>query len=87
MPSPSKNVDQAFALAKERYAEIGVDVDKALEKLSKIPISLHCWQGDDVGGFENAAKGSAPAWPSPATTPARPAPPTSCAGTSTRPCR
>jgi len=40
-------------LAKERYAGLGLDVEKALRRLSRIPISLHCWQGDDVGGFEN----------------------------------
>ncbi|MDB6027604.1 MAG: rhaA, partial [Verrucomicrobiales bacterium] len=45
---------QRFTLAKERYAELGVDVDAALKRLSTIPISLHCWQGDDVGGFENS---------------------------------
>ena len=44
---------KSFDLAKERYAELGVDVDLALKKLATIPISLHCWQGDDVGGFEN----------------------------------
>ena len=37
--------------AKELYAGIGVDVDKAIETLKNIPISLHCWQGDDVLGF------------------------------------
>ena len=47
-------IEQAFALAKERYAELGVDVEAALDRVSKIEISLHCWQGDDVGGFENA---------------------------------
>ena len=46
-------VEQAFALAKERYAELGVDVDAALERVAKIEISLHCWQGDDVIGFES----------------------------------
>ena len=56
MTSPFKNVEQSFALAKERYAAFGVDVDKALERLAKIPISLHCWQGDDVGGFENTGE-------------------------------
>jgi L-rhamnose isomerase len=56
MTVATKNVDQAFALAKERYAELGVDVEKALDRLSRIPISLHCWQGDDVGGFENAGE-------------------------------
>ncbi|HEU6449377.1 MAG TPA: L-rhamnose isomerase [Verrucomicrobiae bacterium] len=49
----SNNVGKTFSLAKERYAEIGVDVDRALKTLETIPISLHCWQGDDVGGFEN----------------------------------
>ena len=44
---------QAYEMAKELYAEYGVDTDKAIEKVSKIAISMHCWQGDDVGGFEN----------------------------------
>src|SRR4029078_3331203 len=39
--------------ARERYASLGVDVQRALARLAQIPISLHCWQGDDVGGFEN----------------------------------
>ena len=39
--------------AREQYASIGVDTEAALERLSKIPVSIHCWQGDDVGGFEN----------------------------------
>lgn len=47
-----KQTEKAFELAKERYLELGVNVDKALEQLGKIPVSLHCWQGDDVGGFE-----------------------------------
>jgi L-rhamnose isomerase len=42
----------AYDLARERYAEYGVDTDAALQRLATIPISLHCWQGDDVGGFE-----------------------------------
>jgi L-rhamnose isomerase len=53
MPSSAKHLERSFALAKERYASLGVDVAKALIQLSRIPISLHCWQGDDVGGFEN----------------------------------
>ncbi len=48
-----KNVEAAYKLACERYAELGVDAEAALKKLVKIPISLHCWQGDDVRGFEN----------------------------------
>lgn len=47
------SIEKSFSLAQERYAKIGVDVDRALKTLSQIPISLHCWQGDDVGGFEN----------------------------------
>jgi L-rhamnose isomerase len=46
-------VERAYDLARERYAQLGVSTDRALEVLSTIPISLHCWQGDDVGGFEN----------------------------------
>jgi L-rhamnose isomerase len=46
-------IEQAYALAKERYAALGVDTDKALAALKPVSISLHCWQGDDVGGFEN----------------------------------
>src|SRR4051794_13214108 len=46
--------EQAFRIAREQYAALGVDVNRALERLSHIAISLHCWQGDDVGGFENA---------------------------------
>ena len=49
----SSNIEKSFSLAKERYAGIGVDVERALKILPTIPISLHCWQGDDVGGFEN----------------------------------
>src|SRR5664279_4972070 len=47
------HIQSAYKIAKERYAEMGVDTDKALARLEKIAISLHCWQGDDVGGFEN----------------------------------
>ena len=54
MAEVSKRVEQAFALAVERYAELGVDVQRALDRLAEIPISLHCWQGDDVGGFEES---------------------------------
>jgi len=46
-------LEKSYKLACERYAELGVDVEAALKKLNKIPISLHCWQGDDVRGFEN----------------------------------
>ena len=41
-----------FSLARESYAALGVDAEAALATLARTPISLHCWQGDDVGGFE-----------------------------------
>jgi len=47
------NVENAYILAKERYAALDVDTETALSLLEKVSISLHCWQGDDVGGFEN----------------------------------
>ena len=47
------SIEKSFAFAQERYSQLGVDVDQALKRLAQIPISLHCWQGDDVGGFEN----------------------------------
>src|ERR1700677_1516612 len=56
MTSPAANMERAFASAKEQYAEWGVDVDAALTRLATIAISLHCWQGDDVGGFENTGQ-------------------------------
>ena len=46
--------EKAYEAAKQRYAELGVDTEKAMERLSKTAISLHCWQGDDVGGFESS---------------------------------
>jgi L-rhamnose isomerase len=49
--------NQAYAIAKETYAALGVDTEAALQKLATIPISLHCWQGDDVGGFEATGEG------------------------------
>jgi L-rhamnose isomerase len=48
----SELVEKAYAVAKERYAAIGVDTDKVIAQLEKTPISLHCWQADDVVGFE-----------------------------------
>ena len=48
------NLEKAYRLARERYAELGVDTDRALRAAARIPVSMHCWQGDDVGGFEGA---------------------------------
>jgi L-rhamnose isomerase len=44
--------DQAYQIAKSQYAKLGVNTDAVLDELGKTRISLHCWQGDDVGGFE-----------------------------------
>jgi len=53
MTSHKKNIEQAYTAAKQHYAEYGVNTDNALKKLAEIFISLHCWQGDDITGFEN----------------------------------
>jgi L-rhamnose isomerase len=45
-------VKQAYAIAKAQYAELGVDTDAVVKKMNDVVISLHCWQTDDVGGFE-----------------------------------
>ena len=52
--TPSEaNIQSAYSVAQERYAALGGDTEHALAALKNIAISLHCWQGDDVGGFEN----------------------------------
>ncbi len=56
-PSSEFQIQSAYAIAKERYASMGVDTEAALTRLEAIPLSLHCWQGDDVGGFENRTGG------------------------------
>jgi L-rhamnose isomerase len=48
----STSTEHAYAWAQQRYAEIEVDTEVVLRRLASIPVSLHCWQGDDVGGFE-----------------------------------
>ena len=48
-----KNTIRAYEMAKERYATLGVDTEKAMDMLQHIALSLHCWQTDDVTGFEN----------------------------------
>jgi L-rhamnose isomerase len=52
MSDQNHAVEQSFARAKQQYADYAVDVEEALRRLAAIPISMHCWQGDDVGGFE-----------------------------------
>lgn len=48
----NEQVAKAYHIAKEQYAELGVDTEEAIRKLDQVPISLHCWQTDDVAGFE-----------------------------------
>ncbi|MGI6048631.1 MAG: L-rhamnose isomerase [Petrimonas sp.] len=48
-----EQIKKEFVAAKEQYATLGVDVEKAIEKLNNVSISIHCWQADDVSGFEN----------------------------------
>jgi L-rhamnose isomerase len=53
----SKEIEQSYTLARDRYAIFEVDIDRALAKLADVSVSLHCWQGDDVGGFEDPERG------------------------------
>ncbi|MFB0552848.1 MAG: L-rhamnose isomerase [Phycisphaerae bacterium] len=50
----TSGIEKAYEQAKQRYVELGVDTNEAMERLSGTAISLHCWQGDDVGGFESS---------------------------------
>lgn len=52
MAGSDSGIEQAYRLAAERYAALGVDADAALARLGSIAVSVHCWQGDDVAGFE-----------------------------------
>ena len=47
-----KQIAQAYRLAREQYAHLGVNTERALAQLETISVSLNCWQGDDIGGFE-----------------------------------
>ena len=51
-----QNIKKAYELAVERYAAIGIDVEKVLEQLQGVQLSLHCWQADDVTGFESTGE-------------------------------
>ena len=53
MTISESQIQNAYSLAQERYADLGVNTEQALARLERVSISLHCWQGDDVGGFEN----------------------------------
>ena len=48
----------SYKEAQKKYAKIGIDTEKVIKDLAKIPISMHCWQGDDVGGFEKVGGAS-----------------------------
>ncbi|MEA1887125.1 MAG: L-rhamnose isomerase [Bacteroidota bacterium] len=48
----NKSIEQFYKLAREQYAELGIDTDDVIKKIEDVVISLHCWQADDVGGFE-----------------------------------
>ncbi len=56
MPS-SKKIPTAYRLAREAYAALGVDTEAALRRALRVPISLHCWQADDVRGLETPQTG------------------------------
>ena len=49
----TEQIQQTYEVAKARYADLGIDTEAALAALQKISLSLHCWQADDVTGFEN----------------------------------
>ncbi len=51
----AQSIEACYTAAKDRFAALGVDADAALKKLAGVAISLHCWQGDDIAGFETAA--------------------------------
>src|SRR5499427_2673329 len=53
----NRDVEQAYRMAKEVYASYDVDTESALKQLSDVAVSLHCWQGDDVTGFESLGTG------------------------------
>ncbi|MGF1735916.1 L-rhamnose isomerase [Photobacterium satsumensis] len=49
-------IEQAYQAAKQRFAEMGIDTDAVIASVDAIPVSIHCWQGDDVNGFEHDAQ-------------------------------
>ena len=78
-------IKKAYEIARERYAAIGVDTDKVLEQMQDFHLSMHCWQADDVAGFENQGGSLTGGIRSTATIPARPAISTSSAPTCSTP--
>ncbi len=51
-----KSIEKAYEAARERYAALGVDTEQVMRRLADVPLSLHCWQGDDVTGFEGSGE-------------------------------
>ncbi len=56
MATVDTSVEKRYELAREQYAQVGVNADKAMQRLKEVAISIHCWQGDDVSGFERAGE-------------------------------
>jgi L-rhamnose isomerase len=56
MSQSTESITASYDLARTRFADLGVDTEAAMATLATIPVSLHCWQGDDVGGFENSGE-------------------------------
>ena len=79
------DLEKAYEMAKERYAALGVDTDAAMERLRHIPISIHCWQGDDVAGYENPEAGLSGGILATGNYPGRARRPTNCGPTASRP--
>jgi L-rhamnose isomerase len=49
----TNHIEKSYEIAREVYSNFKIDTDEILKKLANIPVSLHCWQGDDVKGFEH----------------------------------
>lgn len=77
-------IEEAYRIARERYAAVGVDTDAALERLQGVSLSLHCWQADDVTGFESRGGELSGGIQATGNYPAKPATSGSCAPTSSR---
>lgn len=50
-------MNPSYQAAAETFARLGIDTEAALKTIAATPVSIHCWQGDDVGGFERSASG------------------------------
>ena len=58
VPTPTeKQIQGAYDMARERYGEFGIDTDQAVARARDVPVSLHCWQTDDVSGLADKGRG------------------------------